>query len=164
MHYHEKLCRVAYRVVRDADKSKDIVQDVFVKLWIKRESLQIHSSLEAYLKRAVVNSSINALQEVKTASLGFNDDVDQWASPGPAEESEYIELADRADAAINNLPQRTAAVFRLIRFEGMSYREVAQALEISEKAVEKEMMKALRLLRAALKDYLVVLIYLKIFL
>jgi RNA polymerase sigma-70 factor, ECF subfamily len=69
-----------------------------------------------------------------------------------------------ATRAIDQLLARTRAFFQLIRLEGMSYKEVSGQLDISEKAVEKEMMKALKLLREALKDYLVVLIFLKIFL
>lgn len=82
----------------------------------------------------------------------------------PSDEHSYNELSVMAEKAIETLPARTRAVFQLIRLEGMSYREVAQHLDISEKAVEKEMMKALRMLRDMLKDYLTVLLFLKIFL
>jgi RNA polymerase sigma-70 factor (ECF subfamily) len=68
------------------------------------------------------------------------------------------ELAQLAQKAISKLPPRTQAVFKLIRTEEMSYKEVAETLHISTKAVEKEMMKALRLLRQALKDYLPILL------
>jgi RNA polymerase sigma-70 factor, ECF subfamily len=164
MRYHETLCRVAYRVIPKADKAKDIVQEVFLKLWIKREEIKITSSLEAYLKRAVVNTAINHLQQRENVPLeGKHMDSPLMISRDPSEEQVYRELSDHAEKAINDLPVRTSIVFKLIRLEGMTYREVSAHLDISEKAVEKEMMKALRLLREALKDYLIVLIYLKIF-
>jgi RNA polymerase sigma-70 factor (ECF subfamily) len=64
------------------------------------------------------------------------------------------ELKEKANHAIEKFPGRTRIVYTLIRSEEMSYREVAETLNISLKAVEKEMMKALKMLREALKDYL----------
>jgi RNA polymerase sigma-70 factor, ECF subfamily len=165
MTHHESLCRVAFRIIPDKEKAKDIVQDVFLKLWIKRTELMINVSLGAYLKRSVVNTALNVLQQQRTVPLDESTSAEQFPSVrSPEEEKEFSELQMVADTAIRQLPDRTRLVFQLIRFEGCSYREVAAQLAISEKAVEKEMMKALRLLREALKDYLVVLIYLKIFL
>src|SRR5688500_14750705 len=57
--YHTSLCRLVYRISRDEDQSKDIVQDVFIKLWRNRQQLEITGSLEAYLKRAAVNTALN---------------------------------------------------------------------------------------------------------
>ncbi len=67
-------------------------------------------------------------------------------------------MEKRAHHAVESLPTRTKAVFKLIRMEEMSYKEVSITLAIFEKAVEKEMMKALKLLRQALSDYLPALI------
>jgi RNA polymerase sigma-70 factor, ECF subfamily len=166
MAYHGDLCRVAYRILRDRDFAKDIVQDVFLKIWIRRASLDIESSLSAYLKRAVVNTSINALRQHRNVVSAESDSMAESSvmKAADADETHNLnELNAMANRAIDNLPARTRAVFQLIRLEGMSYREVSRHLDISEKAVEKEMMKALRLLREALKDYLVVLLFLKIF-
>jgi RNA polymerase sigma-70 factor, ECF subfamily len=66
------------------------------------------------------------------------------------------ELSMKAEKAILALPERTRLVYTLIRSEEMSYKEVANTLSISTKAVEKEMMKALRILREALKEYLTI--------
>jgi RNA polymerase sigma-70 factor, ECF subfamily len=163
--YHQDLCTVAYRIVNDAQKSKDVVQDVFLKIWLKRSDLRIEISLYAYLKRAVVNTAINTLQHHRVLAID-HEDITTKLTAGPADPSElqeFKELNEQANKAIASLPARTRAVFQLIRLEGMSYREVSEHLSISEKAVEKEMMKALRLLREALKDYLTVLLFLKIF-
>jgi RNA polymerase sigma-70 factor, ECF subfamily len=162
--HHSDLCRVAFRIVADAEKSKDIVQDVFLKLWIKRTDLEISISLQAYLRRAVVNTALNTLKELRHATLPENDVTSLQRSSGNlVEETHFKELAAVAEGAIESLPPRTKAVFRLIREEEMSYREVSAALEISEKAVEKEMMKALKLLRIQLRDYLPVMLFLGIF-
>jgi RNA polymerase sigma-70 factor (ECF subfamily) len=154
--YHASLCMLAYRVVGDKDQAKDIVQEVFIKLWRNRNNLHITISLEAYLKRAAINSSINYLN-TKAVSKKQNldkSDLDFMIANSVDDKTAFDELSLRADHAINSLPTRTKAVFTLIRWEGMSYKEVAEALNISTKAVEKEMLKALKLLREALKDYL----------
>jgi RNA polymerase sigma-70 factor (ECF subfamily) len=157
--YHTLLCRVAYRILSDAEESKDVVQEVFIKLWQNRMELNIQYSLEAYLRRAVINTALNRVESkrrVATDSLDFTG----IARPEPVvhQQTDYAELSARIDQALNNLPPRTRAVFTLIRFEEMSYKEVADTLDISTKAVEKEMMKALRLLRNFLREFLPLLL------
>ena len=156
--YHSLLCRLSYKIVTDEDAAKDLVQDVFIKLWQNRKKLNIQHSLAFYLKRAVVNASINYLDRTRKFVAITPAQTDAAHSPHHAEQSQsYQELSTQIDKAITNLPPRTRAVFTLIRFDEMSYKEVADSLNISIKAVEKEMMKALSILRQSLKDYLVIL-------
>ncbi|MEO1438047.1 MAG: sigma factor, partial [Bacteroidota bacterium] len=62
---YEYLCRIAYRVLKDTNRSEDIVQDVFFELWKKRETIQIKSSIKAYLRRAVINKTLNFIRDQK---------------------------------------------------------------------------------------------------
>jgi RNA polymerase sigma-70 factor (ECF subfamily) len=160
-HYHTLLCRLASALLKDPDQAKDVVQEVFIKIWRNRHDIRITTSLKAYLKRAVVNTSLNYLEQ-NNASLKLPvEKADQQHSAyQPDTPHEYQELVIKVDVAIQQLPVRTRTVFTLIRSEEMSYKEVSDSLDISVKAVEKEMMKALRLLREALKDYLPVLLVL----
>ncbi|HEY4655245.1 MAG TPA: RNA polymerase sigma-70 factor [Cyclobacteriaceae bacterium] len=154
--YHPTLCMLAYRVLKDTDQAKDSVQDVFIRLWRNRQHLEITGSLAAYLKKATVNTALNVVKSrtrFNKQGLGQTD-LSALASNLTEEDVFYKELTQKADNAINDLPERTRIVFTLIRSEEMSYKEVAATLRISTKAVEKEMMKALRLLRKALGDYL----------
>ena len=154
--YHKSLCLLALKIVRDNDQAKDIVQEVFIKLWKNRQRLEIRGSLFAYLKRATVNTALNYIespgvlrsQPLEKTDLTFHS---RNATDQPLA---YDELKQKADDAIQKLPVRTRTIFILIRSEEMSYKEVADSVGISMKTVEKEMMKALRLLREALKDYL----------
>jgi RNA polymerase sigma-70 factor (ECF subfamily) len=154
--YHALLCRVSYRIVNDKDEAQDVVQEVFIKLWRNRKELTITYSLEAYLKRAVVNTSLNLVERKrKFKSLDLDPSHTETLSGEIVNEKHNLdELTVLVDHTINSLPVRTKAVFTLIRYEEMSYKEVAEILHISLKAVEKEMMKALRLLRKGLKDFL----------
>ena len=154
--YHAGLCRVSFKITGDSDTAKDVVQDVFLKLWQNRKSLNIQVSLEFYLKRAVVNTTLNVLERTKRKSSLETIDIDSVTIPlNVVEQTQNAqELSKKIDEVIQALPPRTKAVFTLIRFDEMSYREAAESLQISVKAVEKEMMKALNSLRQALKDYL----------
>ena len=156
--YHHILCRVAQHIVSDSDEAKDVAQEVFIKLWRNRTTLKIDYSLESYLKRAVINTALNRLQQKKRFTPLDMQDAMVVNVRIAESQQDIAELQARIDAAIDNLPPRTKTVFTLIRFEEMSYREVADSLDISLKAVEKEMMKALKLLRLALRDYLIFLV------
>jgi RNA polymerase sigma-70 factor, ECF subfamily len=157
--YHTSLCLLAFRLLRDHDKAKDIVQEVFIKIWKGRESLEVSYSLQAYLKRAVVNTALNVIdQNSRRKNISLEESIDQPDPRTASSGHEFSELQKTVDRALEQLPPRTKTVFTLIRTEEMSYREVATALAISEKAVEKEMMKALKLMRAALRDYLPMLL------
>ena len=158
--YHTLLCRISFRIVNETDEAKDVVQDVFIKLWRNRRELRIDYSLEAYLKRAVVNTSLNRIESKKRfTTLDLQGLTQRDVGERIVEQQHGLtELSSQVDDAINKLPVRTRAVFTLIRLEEMSYKEVSESLNISIKAVEKEMMKALKLLREALKDYLPLLL------
>jgi RNA polymerase sigma-70 factor (ECF subfamily) len=154
--FHSPLCILAYSVVKDTDQAKDIVQDVFIKLWRNRQQLEITASLGPYLRKAAVNTALNYLESSnrwKKQDLGESN-LTAFASNPTAQAISYHDLSHRANSAMDRLPIRTRAVFTLVRNEEMSYKEVAETLGISAKAVEKEMMRALRLLREALKDFL----------
>lgn len=153
--YHSTLCRVAYRLLKDKDHAKDIVQEVFIKFWNNRTSIEINTSLAGYLKRSVINASLNHLEKEKRHPSASFDQLPNHPM-GTAADQDYAlaELTRRVESAINNLPVRTRAVFILIRQEEMSYKEASESLNISMKAIEKEMMKALRLLREMLKQFL----------
>jgi RNA polymerase sigma-70 factor (ECF subfamily) len=154
--FHSSLCRLVYNISKDADQAKDIVQDVFIKVWQNRHELNITGSLEAYLRRAAVNTALNHIernQRSKTREL-YESNLTRLAANPTAEAMSYKELSQHANKAISELPVRTRVVYTLIRNDDMSYKEVAETLYISTKAVEKEMMRALRLLRVALKDFL----------
>ena len=153
--WHPNLCQLANRFLQDHEQSKDVVQDVFVKLWNIRENLNITSTVAGYLRRAVVNTCLNVIeQNQKKSNVPIDHVVVHPSAKDTIDDYQYRELESRVADAIKNLPPRTKAVFTLIRFDEMTYQEASEALDISNKAVEKEMMKALRLLREALHEYL----------
>ena len=153
-HHFSSLCVVAQRIVHNQEAAKDIVQDVFIRLWTHRTKIHIQSSLYAYLKRSVVNASIDHQRryyEKNKVSLDNLEDVESAVSDldSTIEGHETKELINKA---VSSLPDRCRLVFVLSRYESYSYRHIAEELGISIKTVENQMTKALRLLREKLSS------------
>lgn len=152
--HYKMVCQVVYRYIKDKDTVEDVAQDVFIKLWEKRNQINITSSLGAYLRRMAMNESISFLRKHKKHD---HDDVDPNTGGNDASSEQlYLdgELASNITMAIDRLPPRCRMVFQLSRFEELTYKEIAQKLDISIKTVENQMGKALKLLREWLQDYM----------
>ncbi|WP_035757654.1 RNA polymerase sigma-70 factor [Hugenholtzia roseola] len=159
---YARLCKIVLPIVGNADTAEDIVQEVFMKIWQKKESLQVDISPEAYLKRAVVNAAIDHFRKEKrqpTASMETLATELGESLSAQSSEKELLtqELDTKIQAAINTLPPQCRAVFVLNRFEQLSYKEVAEQMQISVKTVENQIGKALKVLRLHLADYLCLL-------
>lgn len=155
--YYTYLCNVVYRVINDADYAEDIVQEIFTDIWRKRESINIQTSLRAYLRRASVNRSLNHIRKQRMKFDENEDaiiDIESNTIDGQ-QELEKDELEQRIHDCIDALPPKCKLVFSLSRFENMSYQEIANHLEISIKTVENQISKALRILRSSIQPYTV---------
>ena len=152
--FYSDVCYAVYRIIPDATKSEDIAQDVFLEIWRKRETIDIKSSVKAYLKRAGVNKALNYIRANK---IRFEDDesyeMQNLSIRDHGEEVEVKDLQAIIDNAIDSLPERCRIVFSLSRFEELSYKEIAAKLEISVKTVENQISKALKILRLAVDGY-----------
>jgi RNA polymerase sigma-70 factor (ECF subfamily) len=149
------LVQTAFRLVRNREVARDLVQDVFLTFWKGRQRIDVQTSLSAYLHRSVINAALNYLKK-QPAPFGQTEAAENaWEGVAtPQHALQTAELGLAIDQALLQLPTRCRLVFSLNRFEELSYKEIAAALQISPKAVEKEMMKALRLLRQSLREYL----------
>ena len=153
--HYEMLCKKAAQIIGDADTARDIVQDVYMRLWRRRNNLTITTSFGAYLYKSCINQSLNYL---KSNNRQTRRDVhfqqhrqEQEENTLETEERIFLqELAIKIDAAINRMPPMCREVFLLSRYEEMSYQQIAQLLKISISTVEKHIVKALRLLRASI--------------
>ena len=145
-----RLCNLAVTIVKDSDTAKDIVQQVFTRLWNNLNSLSIESSGIAYLKRAVVNTALNHVE--RTKKIKFEEDLVAYEST--SEEERNInpeEIKRQLMEAIESLPPKCQTVFSLSRFSGYTNKEIAEDLDISIKAVEKHITTAIKTLRIKLK-------------
>lgn len=142
--YYKHLVLFALRFMGDKDLSESIVQNVFVKLWEKRESIDV-DSVKAYLVVSVKNQCQNELKHRKIVrdyeSRHVMDDQ------GPEPEFPDTEMLERIYKAIDEMPEQRRKIFKMNRLDGMRYKEIADALHISPKTVEVQIGKALKYLR-----------------
>jgi RNA polymerase sigma-70 factor (ECF subfamily) len=157
--YWQDLFLSAYNVLRDKAACEDIVQDLFLQLWQKREVLQITASLRAYLFTAVRYNVFRQIRTGKVRSELFEyieERMDVTAADHLLEEREMNLQVARAVAA---LPEKCREVYKLSREEELSHKEIATKLNISTKTVENQITIALKRVRSSLNTFVIVLFY-----
>jgi len=152
--YYGHLCLFATKIIKDDASAEEIVQDLFVKLWEKREQLSIETSLKNYLFRSVKNLCLNYIQHNKTKIVHAQSVLSEMES-NFSDDNNYpeIDLAFKIEESINSLPGKRREIFRLSRQEGLKYHEIAEKLNISIKTVETQMSLAIKTLRDKLRKY-----------
>ena len=153
--YYERLCAFGIKYVKNIEQAEEVVQDTFYNIWKNRKTLNIKTSLKSYLYTAVRN---NCLQVLRTRSLDIKYENYYKShytneSISPADELNAKELSNVINKALNSLPERCKVIFKMSRYEGLKYHEIAEKLAISIKTVEANMGKALKHFRMHLKEY-----------
>lgn len=157
--YYPLLCHYALRFVKDTNQSEEIVQELFCQLWENRKKIKIHTSLKAYLYKATYFNSLQVLRKrgVKTQYEEYIKNNRQENSL-PIDSVEEKEIYNIVNRTLTNLPDRCSQIFKMSRFEGLKYQEIADKLSISVKTVEANMGKALKAFRKSLKDYVGIIV------
>jgi len=148
------LVRYAKTLIRDHDASEEIVQELFFRLWQDRQTIRIESSLNGYLYRSVHNRALHYLEHQKVVSRHAGEVLaaaDMTSEP-VTDAIYYHELQARVARVLERLPERCRLIFRMNRFEGLKYNEIADKLAVSLKTVEADMGKALKEFRKALAE------------
>ncbi len=149
-HYWRKLLALSYQYTKDKEMAEEIVQDVFVSLWQRRADLII-DSLAAYLATAIKFSTFKALHRAKKQALIRESVLSHNYVQLDEEAIDARFLKEYVDGIVETLPERCKLVFQLSRESQKSHQEIAQELEISEKAVEANITRALKVLRLSLR-------------
>lgn len=154
--YYSGLCDFVCWYTKDPDTSKDIVQDVFLTIWKNNESIKFVGSIRSYLYTSVRNRALNL---IKRKSLERNWAVYQYQmdvpeSVTPEDHILELELSNKIGKVLNSLPLQRKRIFMLSRDHDLSYREIADLLEISIKTVETQISRSLSKIRQELKEYL----------
>lgn len=147
------------KFIADPEEAKDILQNVFLRFWEKREEIDIHTSLNAYLYRAIQNECLNYLRSTRTIetsqyeSLGA-DKQEAVEDNDPYSELSMLEIEAITEKTIEELPDQCKSIFKLSRVNGLKNQEIANKLDISVRTVETQIYRALKILKSRLKDYL----------
>ncbi|BAV08796.1 RNA polymerase sigma-70 factor, ECF subfamily [Filimonas lacunae] len=152
---YSRLINFCNLYVRQREVSEEIVSDVFVKCWMTREQLQHVNNPEVYLFVAVKNGSLNYLKSFSNYRVTSIDDETQLINSAsfPEKELEKKELFVKMNKAIAELPQQCQVIFRLVREDGMSYKEAAEILSISPRTVQTQLFRAMKKLNLVLQGY-----------
>jgi RNA polymerase sigma-70 factor, ECF subfamily len=154
--YYSPLVKLVYRMLKNVEASEDIVQDVFVKVWNNRENLDQDKSIKSYLYRSAINTALNYIEKNKRSVqiTKMEAVTDQHKGNSTEEKMNFKELESRVSAAIDTLPPKCKAIFVMSRYDELSYKEIAESLELSIKTVENQIGKALGILRENLRSYI----------
>lgn len=161
---YKSLVLYAKKFVMETETARDLVQDVFVYLWDKRQKLTIEKSLSSYLFRAVHNACINYLKReatkenyIKQFLINLNEGSYKSSSNEDAYELVvHKDLSVRIETIVETLPEQCRNIFRMSRFRGMKNKEIAEIYSISPRTVETQIYRALKVLKENLRPYLVI--------
>jgi RNA polymerase sigma-70 factor (family 1) len=148
------LVRFARRMLPGADDPQDVVQDVFVRLWRRREALKTDGSVRALLFTMTRNAALDEIRRQGRRDRAAAAQDPRRSTPLPSQDLAADELAAAAREAVAALPPKRQSVFRLVREEGLSYAEVAEVMNVSPQTVANQMSLAMADLRKALRNHL----------
>ena len=165
--YHGRLVLFARKFTGDLQAAQDLVQDAFLILWEKADTLDIHSSPKAYLFQAVRNSCLNykrhinirrSVEDELNFKINFSEKLNYVDFNDPYYSLLELDLQQKIDSIVNSLPEKCLEVFKLSRQNNLRNKEIAEELGISIKMVEKHISRALTVLRGELSEYLSLLL------
>ena len=147
--YKYKLYGYIFSLTRSREIAEDVVQEVFLKIWQRRETLTDLESFAPYLFRMAQNRAINGFRRMATESLALAS-LQQSNSPSNSaieDELDAKAIGERLRQAIQRLPPQQQLVYKLSREEGLKHEEIAERLQIAPGTVKNHMIAALRTLR-----------------
>jgi len=148
--YYKNLCGYANLFTKDPTKSEDIVQNVFVKLWVYRKNIDSNIPIKRYLQKSVYNEFIDQYRKNKSV-ISMEEKHLKAINTIIDDDSLNIEkLMVRVNKEIEKLPEKCKRVFILNKKEGLTHNEIAEYLQISKKTVEGHITRAFKILNRKL--------------
>lgn len=144
--HYNPLANYAYSILKNRQDAEDVVQDVFIRLWKNQPEVMNTSQVKFYLLTATKNGCISLLRKQAGKFTTTPEDAGLAAIPGPMQEDKD-EIRLIVTEALALLPPQCLVIFKLSRFAGLTYQQIASELGLSVKTVENQMGKALRILR-----------------
>jgi RNA polymerase sigma-70 factor (family 1) len=151
--YWNPLFSSAYNLLEDQQACEDIIQDLFINLWNKREQIEIKATLKSYLFASVRYEVYRQVRHGAVRESIFDNLAERLQSPSEYGNIEHRELLSNVNSIVDNLSAKCKTVYKLSREEQLSHKEIASRLDISTKTVENHLSKALRQLRISLGLY-----------
>jgi RNA polymerase sigma-70 factor (ECF subfamily) len=164
--YYPKLLAISLGYISKKEDAEELVQDVFIKIWVKRKQLDVMTNLDGYLFKMTRNACLDYLKS-KSRKLSLNPKNLQLEaalnyhalSNDTASDLLLRELEQQIIKSIDELPEKCRAVFLKSRMEGLKNKEISKELQISHKTVEGHITKAVSHLRVALKEFIYFMLF-----
>jgi len=141
--YWQRLSRFVEGILGRAGGGEDVVQETFIRLWMRRKELRLQGSFRAFLYTMARNAAIDERRRLGRRTVLANRADPPQTPSSPLAAAEASQLQAVATQAISALPPRRREVFRLARFEGLSYKEIAEVMGLSPQTVANQMSRAL---------------------
>lgn len=165
-YYYPRLFNFSKSFIKYEEGIDDILQEVFIKIWENRKNINTPFTFNSFIFTITRNLLLNELrsrlnnekvrEKIKKMSV-----AEEYQS---FEALEYSELKEKVEKLVDELPERQKEVFRMSRMEGLSHREIAEKLEISEKTVEYHISQAIKIIKEKLKSFgLISMLYFYLF-
>lgn len=152
--YYDRLVSFTAQYVRQPEIAEEITSELFVKIWLKRETITRILKPEVYLYVAAKNASLNHIRGAGKYTMASLSKELSTAPPCGWSDMENKELARKLDESVAALPEQRRIIFKLVREDGLKSKEVAAILNISVRTVENQMYKAIKTLADTVTDYL----------
>ncbi len=155
--YYDRLIGFARQYTKQSENAEEIVSELFVKIWMKRDDLVNILNPEVYLFVSVKNAGLNLIRSNKKRKLLFPEEVEAAPEKIGSDNNTVIETKELSiflDQAVNNLPEQRRIIFKLIKEEGLKSKQVAEILSISNRTVENQLYKAVKTLADVVSGYL----------
>ncbi|MCX6122455.1 MAG: RNA polymerase sigma-70 factor [Ignavibacteriales bacterium] len=146
--HYSALCHFACKFVKNATLAEEAVSDVFLNIWLKKEKIELSTNLKMYLYTAVKNQSLNYLKKNKIHLEGIETVVKENITSDLRADKfiVYEESKNAIDNLLQQLPEKRRIIFSMNRFDGLSYKEIAEILSISIHTVQNQMVAAVKFL------------------
>ena len=149
-----KLYRFALRILGSVEEAEDVVQEVLIKIWDRRQDMNQYLNMEAWCMKMTKNLSLDRLKAARRQTQQLSDKV--LTFPAPSSESPYMQVAqedtlEHIHQWIAQLPQKQQMVIQLREIEGYSYQEIAEVLDMSMEQVKVNLFRARKKLREQLE-------------
>ena len=153
--YNQKVFNFCLKLLKKQEDAEEVTQEVFIALWENHEKIELNTSLSSYIYRIARNKIYNIYRKSYyiQAYLEYMNANGKKLESFTEDEILYNELNRFLNVTIDALPPRRKEVFELSRFEGLTYKEIAKRMKISENTVDVQIRKALGFLRNAFKNY-----------
>lgn len=154
--FYSKMYATAFQYLKNKPLAEEVVSDIFCRIWKKRNELDQIKNFESYVFISVRNLSLNYIRNNSRNSNESLDEVSFHISDSvalPDEMMEAHELQEIISHSVESLPKKCKAIFKMIRFDGLKYKEVASELDISVNTVDTQMRIALKRIAQSLGDF-----------